>query len=81
MSNQPVSEKEKGPSVHPSSFILHPSLRYLRLLGAFARFGLLNELAFRANFLVKLSVELIWLSLLLISTLELSLWQRMAMPS
>lgn len=40
--------------------------RYLRLLRAFARFGLLNELAFRGNFLVKISVELIWLSLLLI---------------
>jgi ABC-2 type transport system permease protein len=41
-------------------------MRYLRLVGAFARFGLLNELAFRANFVVKMSVELIWLSLLLI---------------
>src|SRR5438067_7440342 len=40
--------------------------RYLRLLGAFARFGLLNELAFRANFLVKISVEMLWLCLLLI---------------
>jgi ABC-2 type transport system permease protein len=40
--------------------------RYLRLVFAFGRFGLLNELAFRANFLVKISVELIWLSLLLI---------------
>lgn len=40
--------------------------RYLRLLAAFARFGLLNELAFRANFVVKIAVELIWLSLLLI---------------
>src|SRR5438105_13151948 len=40
--------------------------RYLRLLRAFARFTLLNELAFRANFLVKISVELIWLGLLLV---------------
>jgi ABC-2 type transport system permease protein len=40
--------------------------RYLRLLGAFARFGLLNEMAFRANFLVKITVELIWLGLLLV---------------
>jgi len=38
----------------------------LRLFRAFARFGLLNELAFRANFLVKISVELLWLCLLLI---------------
>src|SRR5262245_10994133 len=40
--------------------------RYVRLLRAFARFTLLNEMAFRGNFLVKISVELIWLSLLLI---------------
>jgi ABC-2 type transport system permease protein len=40
--------------------------RYLRLLRAFARFGLLNEMAFRANFLVKVTVELLWLSLLMI---------------
>ena len=40
--------------------------RYLRLMRAFARFTLLNEMAFRANFLVKISVELIWLGLLLI---------------
>ena len=39
--------------------------RYLRLLGTFARFGLANEMAFRANFLVKLTVEAIWLSILL----------------
>jgi ABC-2 type transport system permease protein len=39
--------------------------RYFRLLGAFARFGLANEMAFRANFLVKLTVEAIWLSILL----------------
>lgn len=40
--------------------------RYLRLMRAFARFTLLNELAFRINFLVKVSVELIWLGLILI---------------
>jgi viologen exporter family transport system permease protein len=40
--------------------------RYLRLLGAFARFGLLSELAFRANFLAKLTVEVLWLVLLLV---------------
>ena len=39
--------------------------RYFRLLGTFARFGLANEMAFRANFLVKLTVEAIWLSILL----------------
>jgi ABC-2 type transport system permease protein len=40
--------------------------RYLRLLAAFARFGLATELAFRANFLVKLVVEVLWLSILLL---------------
>jgi len=40
--------------------------RYLRLWLAFARFGLLRELAFRTNFLVKISVEILWLGLLLI---------------
>lgn len=40
--------------------------RYLRLFGAFARFGLANELAFRANFLVKIFVEVLWLSILLL---------------
>ncbi|CAN5169227.1 ABC-2 family transporter protein [soil metagenome] len=39
--------------------------RYLRLFWAMARFGLLRELAFRGNFLVKMSVELIWLGILL----------------
>jgi len=40
--------------------------RYLRLLRAFARFGLLSEMAFRANFLAKVVVEVVWLSLLLV---------------
>jgi ABC-2 type transport system permease protein len=40
--------------------------RYFRLLAAFARFSLLGELAFRANFLVKLLVEILWLAILLI---------------
>lgn len=39
--------------------------RYLRLFAAFARFGLANELSFRANFLVKIFVEVLWLSILL----------------
>jgi ABC-2 type transport system permease protein len=41
-------------------------LRYLRLLGAFARFSLATELAFRVNFLMKVLVELMWLGILLI---------------
>lgn len=40
--------------------------RYFRLLLALARYGLARELAFRGNFLVKISVELLWLGILLI---------------
>src|SRR5438128_4123513 len=40
--------------------------RYLRLFAAFARYGLVRELAFRGNFLIKLLVEVLWLGLLLI---------------
>jgi ABC-2 type transport system permease protein len=40
--------------------------RYVRLWLAFARFGLLQELAFRGNFLVKTFVELLWLGILLV---------------
>jgi ABC-2 type transport system permease protein len=40
--------------------------RYLRLFAAFARFGLASEMAFRANFLVKLLVEVLWLGILLV---------------
>jgi ABC-2 type transport system permease protein len=39
--------------------------RYLRLFSAFARFGLASEMAFRANFLIKLFVEALWLAILL----------------
>ena len=40
--------------------------RYLRLFAAFARFGLASEMSFRANFLVKLLVEILWLGILLV---------------
>jgi ABC-2 type transport system permease protein len=40
--------------------------RYVRLWLAFARFGLLQEMAFRGNFLVKTIVELLWLGILLV---------------
>jgi ABC-2 type transport system permease protein len=40
-------------------------LRYVRLWFAFARFALLNELAFRSNFLMKMTVEILWLVILL----------------
>jgi ABC-2 type transport system permease protein len=45
--------------------------RYFRLLAAFARFGLASEMAFRANFLVKLFVEALWLGILLVFYLKL----------
>jgi ABC-2 type transport system permease protein len=40
--------------------------RHLRLWFSLARFSLLGELAFRGNFLVKVSVELLWLVILLL---------------
>lgn len=39
--------------------------RYVRLTIALARYGLARELAFRGNFLVKVFVEVLWLSILL----------------
>jgi ABC-2 type transport system permease protein len=45
-------------------------LRYLRLWGAFARYGLTRELAFRMNFLLKIAMEAMWLGILLV------FWQR-----
>jgi ABC-2 type transport system permease protein len=39
--------------------------RYFRLLGSLARFTLAREMAFRGNFLVKVSVEVLWLGILL----------------
>ncbi|MFM7148407.1 MAG: ABC-2 family transporter protein, partial [Gemmataceae bacterium] len=40
--------------------------RYFRLFSAFARFGLASEMSFRANFLVKLAVEALWLGILIL---------------
>src|SRR5207245_2897121 len=40
--------------------------RYLRLTAALARYSLARELAFRGNFLVKICVEVLWLSILLV---------------
>jgi ABC-2 type transport system permease protein len=39
--------------------------RYIRLWFALARFSLVRELAFRANFLVKIVVEILWLGILI----------------
>ncbi len=39
--------------------------RYMRMLGSLARYTLARELAFRGNFLVKVSVELLWLGILI----------------
>src|SRR6516225_3854425 len=38
--------------------------RYLRLLGSLARYTLYREMAFRGNFLVKVSVEVLWLAIM-----------------
>ncbi|HEX4590515.1 MAG TPA: ABC-2 family transporter protein [Gemmataceae bacterium] len=40
--------------------------RYLRLFAAFGRFSLLSEMAFRANYLLKVTVEVLWIVLLLL---------------
>ena len=40
--------------------------RYLRLLGALARYGLARELAFRGNFLVRVAVEVLWLVIMIV---------------
>jgi ABC-2 type transport system permease protein len=40
--------------------------RYLRLFAAFGRFSLLNEMAFRGNYLLKVTVEVLWLGLLVL---------------
>lgn len=39
--------------------------KYTRLLGSLARFALAREMAFRTNFLVKVTVEVLWLGILL----------------
>ena len=58
-------------------------LRYFRLFAAFARFGLATEMAFRANFLVKVLVEVLWLGILLVfywklfeNTTSIAGWSR-----
>jgi len=40
--------------------------RYVRLMLALGRFSLLRELAFRTNFLAKISVEVLWLGILIL---------------
>ncbi len=41
------------------------ALKYLRMIGYLGRYTLARELAFRGNFLVKVSVELLWLGILI----------------
>jgi ABC-2 type transport system permease protein len=41
------------------------AIRYFRLYGSLARFALARELAFRGNFLAKVSVEALWLGILM----------------
>jgi ABC-2 type transport system permease protein len=45
---------------------MHAVARYFRLWLAFGRFGLIRELAFRGNFIVKVFVEVLWLFILII---------------
>jgi ABC-2 type transport system permease protein len=44
--------------------VFHAIGRYARLLGSLGSFTLARELAFRGNFLVKVSVEVLWLAIL-----------------
>ncbi|MBX6314490.1 MAG: ABC-2 family transporter protein [Isosphaeraceae bacterium] len=41
------------------------SARYFRILGALGRYALAREMAFRGNFLVRVSVEVLWLAILI----------------
>src|SRR3954453_12335313 len=41
------------------------AMRYVRLIGSLAKFALAREMAFRGNFLVKVSVEVLWLAILM----------------
>jgi len=40
-------------------------LHYARLLGSFARYALAREMSFRGNFLIKVTVEVIWVGIML----------------
>ena len=40
--------------------------RYFRLFSAFSRFSLATEMAFRANYVMKVLVEVLWLGILLV---------------
>src|SRR6267142_6096015 len=42
------------------------AVRYLRLWISLGRYALVRELAFRANYLARISVEILWLAMLLI---------------
>jgi ABC-2 type transport system permease protein len=41
-------------------------VRYLRIWYALGRFGLVRELAFRGNFFIKVTVEVLWFAILLV---------------
>src|SRR5262245_40857075 len=62
---------------------MHGPGRYVRLFLAFARIGLASEMTFRVNFLVKLSVEALWLAILIVfyellfgKTTDIAGWDR-----
>jgi ABC-2 type transport system permease protein len=50
---------------------MHGLSRYLRLTFSFARYALTTEMAYRANFIVKVIVEFLWLSILLVFYMRL----------
>jgi ABC-type uncharacterized transport system permease subunit len=45
--------------------VLRKPGRYLRMLAALGQYTLKRELAFRGNFLVKVSVEVLWLAIMI----------------
>jgi ABC-2 type transport system permease protein len=60
--------KQRDACIHSAFFSEVPmasTLKYLRLIGALGRYSLAREMAFRGNFLVKVSVEVLWLGILL----------------
>ena len=54
--------------------------RYVRLWFYLGRYALVRELAFRANYVAKLSVEILWLAILLLLLCILSLTGSSLLP-
>ena len=63
------------------------ALRYVRMFGQLARYTLVRELSFRGNFLVKVSVEVLWLAscwpsteVVFSKTSMVASWSKAAVP-